>query len=124
MWKQTFYRYCPDGAAGPGMTGERAAEIFHKEMTTRVGRHEICCMLGTTMLDCPRCFYDQLWREPRTLLERLLFARAFECRICGYRLRILRSRIAAIIGCFSPRQSGLLKNPPASASPIERRVET
>src|ERR687897_748094 len=33
---------------------------------------------------CPRCRND-LSRVHRTLLERVLYARLFECRMCGYR---------------------------------------
>ena len=57
------------------------------------------------MLQCPRCLNDQLARVPRTLLERLLFSRLFECRMCGYRSLIHRRPIAATMQLLFSRYS-------------------
>ena len=51
-----------------------------------------------TMLECPRCFCDQVYRASRTGLERLLFAQAFECRMCGYRERVGRAGVRVVFG--------------------------
>jgi hypothetical protein len=55
------------------------------------------------MRDCPNCLCDQLYRSQRTLLERLVFAQVFECRICGHRAHVTRPRIAAAATFFKLR---------------------
>jgi len=49
------------------------------------------------MLQCPRCLNDELARVPRTHLERVLFVRLFECRMCGFRSFTARRVVAAAI---------------------------
>ena len=57
------------------------------------------------MLQCPRCLNDQLARVPRTHLERLLFSRLFECRMCGYRSTVRRRPIAVTMQFLFSRYS-------------------
>jgi hypothetical protein len=55
------------------------------------------------MLQCPRCLNDELARVPRTHLERVLFVRLFECRMCGFRSFTARRGVAAAIQLLSSR---------------------
>ena len=59
------------------------------------------------MLQCPRCLNDELARVPRTLLERGLFVRLFECRMCGFRSFTARRAFAATIQFFSSHYARL-----------------
>ena len=59
------------------------------------------------MQQCPRCLNDELARVPRTLLERVLLVRLFECRLCGFRSFTARRPFAAVIHFLSSRSARL-----------------
>jgi hypothetical protein len=47
------------------------------------------------MYQCPSCLHDQLYRVPRTTLERLFYIQSYECRMCGHRSHVPRRPFAA-----------------------------
>jgi len=76
------------------------------------GEWNVQCSSG--MYQCPSCLYDEMYRVPRTTLERLLYVQSYECRMCGHRSHIARRPLAATKQFLMSRYFVRMTNGPGS----------
>ena len=71
-----------------------------------------CARELVQMRKCQVCQQEELYRVPRTTLEKVLFTQSYECRACGDRSRIARRMFAGFLGILVSRHTVRVVNGP------------